>query len=62
MNGIQQSEDFNGFKSQHFALILNRQQVTWQVITTSARSSVDLAPELKPGIRACRHSPVCQRT
>jgi len=51
MNGIQQSEDFNGFKSQHFALILTPvKQVTWQVNYYVGQEQRDLAPELNPGI------------
>jgi hypothetical protein len=51
MNGIQQSEDFNGFKSQHFALILTPvKQVTWQVNYYFGQEQRDLAPELNPGI------------
>lgn len=51
MNGIQQSEDFNGFKSQHFALILTPiKQVTWQVNYYVGQEQRDLVPELNPGI------------
>lgn len=51
MNGIQQSEDFNGFKSQHFALILTPvKQVTWQVNYYVGQEQRDLLPELNPGI------------
>ncbi|MFY9607313.1 MAG: porin [Blastocatellia bacterium] len=51
MNGIQQSEDFNGFKSQHFAVILTPvKQVTWQVNYYVGQEQRDLVPELNPGI------------
>jgi hypothetical protein len=51
MNGSQQSEDFNGFKSQHFALILTPiKQLTWQVNYYVGQEQRDLAPELNPGI------------
>lgn len=51
MNGIQQSEDFNGFKSQHFAVILTPiKQVTWQVNYYFGQEQRDLVPELNPGI------------
>jgi hypothetical protein len=51
MNGIQQSEDFNGFKSQHFALILTPvKRVSWQVNYYVGQEQRDLVPELNPGI------------
>jgi Putative beta-barrel porin-2, OmpL-like. bbp2 len=51
MNGIQQSEDFNGFKSQHFALILTpAKQLTWQVNYYFGQEQRDVIPELNPGI------------
>ena len=51
MNGIQQSEDFNGFKSQHVALILTPvKQLTWQVNYYVGQEQRDVAPELNPGI------------
>jgi hypothetical protein len=51
MNGIQQSEDFNGFKSQHFALILTpTKSVTWQVNYYMGQEQRDLVPALNPGI------------
>jgi len=41
----------NGFKSQHFALILTPvKQVTWQVNYYVGQEQRDLAPELNPGI------------
>jgi hypothetical protein len=51
MNGIQQSEDFNGFKSQHFALILTPvKRVSWQVNYYVGQEQRDLVPDLNPGI------------
>jgi hypothetical protein len=51
MNGIQQSEDFNGFKSQHFALILTPvKQVTWQVNYYLGQEQRDLLPDLNTAI------------
>lgn len=51
MNGVQQSEDFNGFKSQHFALILTpAKQLTWQVNYYVGQEQRDLLPELNPGL------------
>lgn len=51
MNGIQQSEDFNGFKSQHFALILTPvKRVSWQVNYYAGQEQRDLVPDLNPGI------------
>ena len=51
MNGAQQSEDFNGFKSQHFALILAPvKKLSWQVNYYVGQEQRDLAPALNPGI------------
>ena len=51
MNGIQQSEDFNGFKSQHFALILTPvKRVSLQVNYYVGQEQRDLVPDLNPGI------------
>ena len=51
MNGVQQSEDFNGFKSQHFALILTPvKKVSWQVNYYVGQEQRDLVPDLNPGI------------
>lgn len=51
MNGINESEDFNGFKSQHFALILTpTKQVTWQVNYYLGQEQRVLLPDLNPGI------------
>jgi hypothetical protein len=49
MNGAQQSEDFNRFKSQHFALILTPvKKVTWQVNYYVGREQRDVVPILNP--------------
>jgi hypothetical protein len=51
INGAQQSEDFNGFKSQHFALIVSpTKTVTWQTNYYFGREQRDLVPLLNPGI------------
>lgn len=49
MNGAQQSEDFNRFKSQHVALILTpRKSVTWQVNYYVGREQRDVVAVLNP--------------
>ena len=49
MNGVQQSEDFNGFKSQHVALILTpTKRVTWQTNYYFGREQRDTVPQLNP--------------
>jgi hypothetical protein len=49
MNGAQQSEDFNRFKSHHVALILNPvKKVTWQVNYYVGREQRDVLPILNP--------------
>jgi len=49
MNGVQQSEDFNKFKSQEVSLILTpNKKVTWQVNYYVGREQRDLAPQLNP--------------
>jgi hypothetical protein len=51
INGTNQSEDVNGFKSQHFAVILTpAKTVTWQVNYYFGREQRDLVPLLNPGI------------
>ena len=51
MNGIQQSEDFNEFKSQHFALVLTPvKRVSWQVNYYVGQEQRDLVPDLNPGL------------
>jgi Putative beta-barrel porin-2, OmpL-like. bbp2 len=49
MNGVQQSEDFNKFKSQEVSLILTpTKKVTWQVNYYVGREQRDVAPQLNP--------------
>jgi hypothetical protein len=49
MNGQQQSEDFNGFKSQHFAVIVTpHPRVSWQVNYYFGQEQRDLVPDLNP--------------
>lgn len=49
MNGTQQSEDFNRFKSQHVAAILTpTKRVAWQVNYYFGREQRDVAPQLNP--------------
>jgi hypothetical protein len=49
MNGAQQSEDFNRFKSQHVALILTpAKQVSWQVNYYVGREQRDVIANLNP--------------
>ena len=49
MNGAQQSEDFNGFKSQHFAAVLTpTKSVTWQINYYFGREQRDTVPQLNP--------------
>jgi hypothetical protein len=49
INGAQQSEDFNHFKSQHVALILTpTKRVTWQVNYYAGREQRDVAANLNP--------------
>ena len=49
MNGAQQSEDFNRFKSQHVALILTpAKSVTWQVNYYAGREQRDVIANLNP--------------
>jgi hypothetical protein len=49
MNGAQQSEDFNRFKSHHAALILTpHKRVTWQVNYYVGREQRDVVPILNP--------------
>jgi Putative beta-barrel porin-2, OmpL-like. bbp2 len=49
MNGAQQSEDFNRFKSQHVALILTpSKKVIWQVNYYVGREQRDVTPQLNP--------------
>ncbi|HMG35892.1 MAG TPA: porin [Blastocatellia bacterium] len=49
MNGVQESEDFNRFKSQHFAVTLTPvKKVTWQVNYYVGREQRDVVPILNP--------------
>jgi TolA-binding protein len=49
MNGVQQSEDFNKFKSQEVSLILTpNKKVTWQGNYYFGREQRDLAPQFNP--------------
>ncbi len=49
MNGTQQSEDFNRFKSQHVALILTpTRRVNWQVNYYAGRERRDVVANLNP--------------
>lgn len=58
VNGTQQSEDFNGFKSQHFALdIVPHRSVTWRVNYYFGREQRDLVPDLNPTLPALPTQP-----
>lgn len=49
MNGVQQTEDFNRFKSQQLSLILTpNKKVTWQINYYVGREQRDVAPQLNP--------------
>jgi hypothetical protein len=49
MNGIQQAEDFNGFKSQHFAIILTPvKPLSWQISYYFGREQRDTVPQFNP--------------
>jgi hypothetical protein len=49
MNGVQQSEDFNRFKSQHLALVITpSQKVSWQFNYYVGREQRDVEPQLNP--------------
>ncbi len=49
MNGIQQSEDFNSFKSQHFAILLTPiKPLSWQINYYFGREQRDTVPQLNP--------------
>ena len=50
VNGIQQSEDFNGFKSQHLALILTPvKKVSWQINYYEGREGRSVEQVINPG-------------
>jgi hypothetical protein len=58
MNGIQQSEDFNGFKSQHFAVILTPvKPLSWQINYYFGREQRDTVPQLNPTFAALPTQP-----
>jgi hypothetical protein len=58
VNGVQQSEDFNGFKSQHLALILTpTRKVSWQVNYYFGQEQRDTVPELNPGFASLPTQP-----
>ena len=58
MNGVQQSEDFNGFKSQHFALIVTPvKQLSWQINYYVGQEQRDTVPELNPGFASLPTQP-----
>ena len=49
MNGAQQSEDFNSFKSQHFAVVVTpSKNVTWQVNYYLGKEQRNVVPILNP--------------
>lgn len=49
VNGVQQTEDLNGFKSQVVQLILRpRKSITWEMIYHVGREQRDLVPALNP--------------
>lgn len=50
VNGVQQSEDFNGFKSQHIALVLTPvKKVSWQVNYYEGREGRSVEQVINPG-------------
>lgn len=58
MNGVQQSEDFNRFKSQHVALILTpNKKTTWQVNYYAGREQRDVASQLNPALASLPAQP-----
>ncbi len=51
INGVQQSEDFNGFKSQHIALILTPvKKVSWQINYYEGREGRSVEQVINPGL------------
>jgi len=51
VNGVQQSEDFNGFKSQHIALIFTPvKKVSWQVNYYEGREGGSVEQVISPGV------------
>lgn len=58
VNGTQQSEDFNRFKSQHLALILTpAKSLTWQVNYYAGREQRDVVANLNPTFPALPTQP-----
>ncbi len=52
-NGVQQTEDFNGFKSQHFSLVLKpTSAVTWTANYYFGQEQRDVNAALNPGLPA----------
>lgn len=50
-NGAQQTEDFNGFKSQHFAFVLKpRSTITWNINYYFGQEQRDVNAVLNPGL------------
>jgi Putative beta-barrel porin-2, OmpL-like. bbp2 len=58
VNGTQQTEDFNGFKSQAFYVSLKpAKSVTWNLLYYFGREGRDVVPDLNPGIPAIPTQP-----
>ena len=58
MNGIQQSEDFNSFKSQHFAILLTPiKPLSWQINYYFGREQRDTVPQLNPTLASLPTQP-----
>jgi hypothetical protein len=52
-NGVQQTEDFNGFKSQHFAFVLKpANSLTWNINYFFGQEQRDVNAVLNPGLPA----------
>ncbi|HWC17517.1 MAG TPA: outer membrane beta-barrel protein [Terriglobales bacterium] len=53
VNGIQQAEDFNGFKSQAFLLTIKpNSKISWSVNYYTGQEQPDVVPVLNPGLPA----------
>jgi hypothetical protein len=58
VNGAQQTEDFNGFKSQLLEAVLQpRKTVTWTLNYYTGQEQRDLAPALNPGLATLPSQP-----
>jgi Sec-independent protein translocase protein TatA len=58
INGVQQTEDFNGFKSQVFQVVVKPgKAMQWNVIYHVGREQRDLVPLLNPGLPALPTQP-----